>query len=434
MFKSLISSVAAVVAASSAYGAVSLQAVRTQPHVPGQALVTFGPDVTPEEQEAIVHAQGGTILRRFHSSPSVLISISQEETQFLARTKMLSSTSGVRRVGLNRLFKLFETPNDPKLNQQYQHKKIDSFSAWDVNTGSKDVLVAVIDTGIDYTHPDLAPNMWRNPGESGKDAQGRDKSKNGVDDDQNGYVDDLYGWDFADNDNDPMDTHGHGTHCAGSIGAAGNNNEGVAGINWNVSLVGLRFIGNNGQGEEADAVAAIEYASAMGIHITSNSWGGDPENTEEEDVLQAAIAEAGQKGMLFVAAAGNDGRNTDSRPTLPASYSLPNIISVAASNKNDGMTGFSNFGVKTVDLMAPGDGVFSTSKMGLFGGRYKAMSGTSMACPLVAGAAALVKATFPDASMEEIRDRLLRSVDPVERYKDKLSTGGRLNVYKAISQ
>lgn len=404
----------------------------TKKHVPNQVIVTFENNLSPSEQEAIVTTYGGKILHRFQSSPSVLVQTMRNEAEFLADVDSLKGQGEIRKVGLNRLFHPLITPNDPKLDQQYHHRNIETAKAWDITTGSRSVVVAVIDTGVDYKHPDLVENMWSNAGETGKDANGRDKSNNGLDDDGNGYVDDFRGWDFAANDNDPMDGHGHGTHCAGGIGAVGNNGQGVSGLNWNVTVMPLRFIGDNGQGSEADAVKAIEYATKMGVTISSNSWGGDPEEATDPDILEAAIKAANDAGMLFVAAAGNDGRNTDSQPTLPASYELDNILSVAASNQRDNLTSFSNFGTKTVDLAAPGEGIFSTIKRGWFGRAYGSMSGTSMACPLVAGAAALIKSQYPDATPAEIKDRILRSVDQIDSLKGKVSTGGRLNVFRAL--
>ena len=255
---------------------------------------------------------------------------------------------------------------------------------------------------------------------------------NGIDDDGNGYVDDFRGWDFAENDNDPLDDHGHGTHCAGSIGAVGDNGEGITGLNWEVSLVGLRFITASGQGDEADAIEAVEYATMMGFDLTSNSWGGNGEQTEG-DPLYLAIEAAGKAGKLFVAAAGNDGRNTDSRPTLPASYDLPNIISVASSDSRDRMSGFSNYGSETVDIMAPGSGVYSTIKRGWFGNNYGNMSGTSMAAPIVAGAVALLQSYHTEDTAEELKARILEGADSVSAGKGKLKTEGRLNVYNSLT-
>ena len=409
-------------------------AFQTGTRVADEMLITFDPDTGPAEQEELLAARGIRILHRFETINAVQAVVEGPATTLAAATRTLGQEETVVQVSPNRIFRLLQAPDDPNLSRQYHHDRISSSRAWDITTGSPEITVAIIDTGVIYDHPDLEENYWTNPGESGRDARGRDKRSNGVDDDGNGYIDDFRGWDFADKDNDPYDSHGHGTHCAGSIGARGDNGVGISGVNWRVSLVGLKFIGSSGEGQEADAIRAIEYAIKMGFDITSNSWGGDPDpKASGPDLLQKVIAEAGRRGQLFIAAAGNDGRNTDRKPTLPASYDLDNIISVAASDSRDRLASFSNYGRTTVDLMAPGAAVYSTTRASLLRGPYGSMSGTSMAAPLVAGAAALVKARYPDADAAELKERLLRSVDRVPAAAGKVSTGGRLNLYRALT-
>jgi thermitase len=345
----------------------------------------------------------------------------------------LRQNPDVAYIQANRIFKISKTPNDPSYGSQYHHKNIASTQAWEVSTGNKEVVVAVIDTGVNYTHPDLAPNYWTNPGESGLDAQGIDKRNNGIDDDGNGYVDDFRGWNFVKNTNDPMDDHGHGTHCAGVIGAKGNNGMNVVGVNWDVSIIGLKFIdGKTGEGDAEGALKAIEYANKMGIPITSNSWGGQVDNTydpNEPDALKELIAQAGEQGFLFVAAAGNDSSNNDKKATLPASYDLDNILSVAATGSTDALAIYSSYGVNTVDIAAPGSNVLST----WLGNRTQKLSGTSMAAPVVAGAAALLKAAHPTWTAKEIKARLMETVDPISGLKTRVMSGGRLNVGRALS-
>jgi subtilisin family serine protease len=345
----------------------------------------------------------------------------------------LRQNPDVAYIQANRIFKISKTPNDPSYGSQYHHKNIASTAAWEVNTGDKEVVVAVIDTGVNYNHPDLAPNYWTNPGESGLDAKGQDKRSNGVDDDKNGYVDDFRGWNFVKNTNDPMDDHGHGTHCAGVIGAKGNNGMNVVGVNWDVSIVGLKFIdGKTGEGDTEGALKSIEYANKMGIPITSNSWGGQVDSSydpNEPDALKELIAQGGEQGFLFVAAAGNDSSNNDKKATLPASYDLDNIISVAATGTSDSLAFYSSYGLNTVDIAAPGSNVLST----WLGNRTQKLSGTSMAAPVVAGAAALLKASHPNWTAVEIKTRLLETVDPVSSLKSKILSGGRLNVGRAIA-
>ena len=315
-------------------------------------------------------------------------------------------------------------PNDPKFSGLWNLRKIAAPRAWDVEEGDQSAVVAVIDTGIDYTHPDLAANMWVNPGEI---------PGNGIDDDGNGYVDDVYGYDFANEDGDPLDDFGHGTHVSGTIGAVGNNGMGVVGVNWRVRIMALKFMNDQGFGLTSDAVRAVHYAIQMGAKLTSNSWGGGGYS----QALRDAIAAARAAGQLFVAAAGNDGRDTDLHPMYPADYDLDNIISVAASDKTDTLASFSNYGALTVDLAAPGVNVLSTMptyKVFLNAyttETYGILSGTSMATPHVAGAAALLWARAPQLRYDEVRARLLAGTDPVEALAGV--SGGRLNVATALS-
>jgi thermitase len=331
----------------------------------------------------------------------------------------------------NRIFKIAKTPNDPSYGFQYHHKNI--ASAWEVNTGSRDVVVAVIDKGLNYNHPDLIDNAWTNPGESGLDENRQDKRTNGIDDDQNGYVDDYRGWNFVKNNNDPMDDLGHGTHCAGVIEAKGNNGLNVVGVNWDVSVVGLKFVdGKTGEGDMEGALKSIEYANRMGIPITNNSWGGQVDHTydpNEPDALKELIALGGEQGFLFVAAAGNDGSNNDKLATLPARYDLDNIIAVAATGSSDTLAYYSRHGPTTVDVAAPGSSVLST----WLNKNTQKLSGTSMAAPVVAGAEALLKAAHPEWTAKDIKARLLETVDPIPSFKSRVLSGGRLNVGRALA-
>ena len=415
---------------SLSYANVDFSKMNT-PHVSGEMIITFEEGVSLEEQEAILAQSGAVIIKSFKSSNAVLARVSSEENT-LYTANIFSMSGAVKSTGLNRIFTINSVPSDPSYSSQYQYDLIGAEAAWEITTGSKDVVVGIIDTGIVYDHPDLIDNMWQNEGELGLDSNGNDKRSNGIDDDNNGYIDDFRGWDFAEDDNDPMDDHGHGTHCAGSIGASANNGEGIAGLNWNVSLVPLRFITAKGQGTEADAIEAIEYATMMGFDMTSNSWGGSAIEGDE-DALFNAIKAAADADKLFIAASGNDGRDNDSRPIYPASYELENIISVAASDNRDTMTGFSNYGADSVDLLAPGANIYSTIKKGWFGNQYGKMSGTSMAAPIVAAAAALIKSEYPKESAVEIKERILKGVDVIRAGKGKLTTEGRLNVYKSLT-
>lgn len=294
---------------------------------------------------------------------------------------------------------------------------IDAAEAWERRTDAGNIVVGVIDTGIDCEHEDLAANMWVNPGEI---------AGNGIDDDGNGYIDDINGWDFANDDNDPYDDHFHGTHCAGILGAVGNNATGVVGVCWSVKLVALKFLrGVDGKGLTSDAIDAVYYATAIGADLTSNSWGGGGYTIS----LLNAIRDAAAHNMLFVAAAGNDGRNLDSNPYYPACYDSSNVITVASVSYWNKMATDSNFGGRTVDLAAPGASILSTMPM-RFGeeDKYASKSGTSMATPHVSGACALYKAEHPDASLMEIKNAIMNSVVVIDYLVGRVISHGMLNV------
>jgi hypothetical protein len=287
--------------------------------------------------------------------------------------------------------------------------------AWEYTTGSKNVIVAVIDTGVDYNHPDLSANMWMNPGEI---------PGNGVDDDENGFIDDVYGWNFITGapNGDPMDDNGHGTHCAGTIGGVGNNGQGVAGVNWNVKIMALKFLAADGGGSTADAIGCVDYAVQMGAKFTSNSWGGGGFS----QALYDAIKASGDAGMLFVAAAGNSGSDNDVSPHYPSSFDLDNIIAVAATDHNDEIASFSCYGATSVDIGAPGVDIYSTYPTAF--GSYDTLSGTSMATPHVAGAVALIYAADPTLTADKVKSLLLEYADPVPSLAGKCVTGARLNI------
>jgi subtilisin family serine protease len=242
------------------------------------------------------------------------------------------------------------TPNDPRFGSLWAMEKIGMPEAWAVSTGSRDVTVAVVDSGIALQHPDLAPNVWTNPGESGAG-----KETNGADDDGNGYVDDWRGWDWVDRDNRPGDAHGHGSHVAGTIAARGNDAYGVAGVNWDASLVALRGLDHTGTGTSADIAAAFHYAGKQGIDVVNASFGGTGQSVA---ILEAITA---YPETLFVVAAGNEGSNNDVAPQYPCSYRIANLMCVAASDQDDNLAGFSNYGAVSVDLAAPGVGILSTA-------------------------------------------------------------------------
>lgn len=352
---------------------------------------------------------------------------------------------------------------DPLFSRQWGMNDIGVADAWSRSRGSPEMIVAVIDTGVDYTHEDLVPNLWRNAGEIGLDAQGRNKSSNGVDDDSNGYVDDVIGWDFVTNDNLPYDwsvvpedlvreggNPGHGTHCAGNVAARGDNSKGVAGVAPNVKIMSLRFLSEKGSGTTADAIKAVRYAVDNGAKVLSNSWGSegeDPDDAAGNQALRDVITYSESKGALFIAAAGN-GRNgrgynndTDSKPSYPASYTHESIISVAAIARNDRLGPFSNFGRTSVDLAAPGVNVFSTTVLNRYSnvvlnyfGQEITWDGTSMATPHVAGAAALYWSANPNKTWQEVKAAILGSARPVTALSGRMVTGGKLDVRALLAR
>ncbi len=308
---------------------------------------------------------------------------------------------------------------DPDQGSAWGISKVSADKAWAKQKGSKSVIVAVIDTGIDYTHQDLAFNIWRKAAPT---------NNTGVDSVGDGITGDVVGWDFVHNDNLPFDDNQHGTHCAGVIGAVGNNGTGISGVNQRVSVMAVKFLSGEGSGDTASAVKAIDYAVSRGAKVLSNSWGGKGDDGTN-GALKDAVARAGAAGVLFVAAAGNDSTNNDSEATFPASYNLENMVTVAATNETDGIAFFSNTGAKSVHVGAPGTNIYSTVP----GNKYAKLSGTSMACPHVAGEAALIWAQFPSADYKEVKRRILESGDSLTALDGKTLTGKRINVEKALN-
>lgn len=336
---------------------------------------------------------------------------------------------------------------DPLFSKQWGMLNVGVTEAWKVTRGNPDMIVAVIDTGVDYTHEDLLPNLWRNP---------KEIPNNGIDDDGNGYIDDVIGWDFVSNDNKPFDlamepleilfkggNPGHGTHCAGNVAARGDNGKGIAGVAPNVKIMSIRFISEKGQGTTADAIKSILYAVDNGAKIMSNSWGseGEEAGAPENQALRDAVQYAQDKGVLFIAAAGNGHKgvgydnDNDSLPSYPATYPHDIIISVAALDVNDNLGSFSNWGAKGVDIGAPGVKVFSTVVeqgytdvvIDKFG--FKATwDGTSMATPHVAGAAALYWSANPSKTWQEVKAAILGSAKKIPALANKSVSGGKLDV------
>jgi subtilisin family serine protease len=320
-------------------------------------------------------------------------------------------------------------PNDPMFGDQWSLQNtgqrggqakadISALAAWEKTKGSNKVVVAVLDSGVDYTHRDLINNMWVRPPDMAR-----------YTDAEIGTIDDARGFNAIENTGDPMDDNGHGTHCAGIIGAEGDNNEGITGVNWKVEIMPLKFMNANGSGTTKDAIKAINYVierkrAGVPVRVINASWG----STAKSKALEDAIREAGDEGILFVAASGNSSADADRSPHYPSNYQLPNVISVAALNRNDELASFSNYGAKTVHIAAPGAEILST----WLNGTFEEHSGTSMATPEVVGVAALVLSLEPDISVKELRQRLMDATDPLPALKGKVVTGGRINAALAV--
>lgn len=381
-----------------------------------------------------------------------LLVVEVPSSRAAAALAALRDAPGVKSVEADAEIRSLALPNDPALPAQWglvnsgqtggtPGADIDWEAAWGLADGSG-VVVAVLDTGIDETHPDLLGKLWVNPGEV---------PGNSVDDDANGFVDDVSGWDFSENDNDPQDGGGHGTHVSGIIGAVADNGVGIAGVSPGVQLMPLKILGSNQAGTVSGAIAAIQYAIAMGADVLSNSWAvsavwGEPgwDQPGFSPALEAAIDAANAAGIPFVAAAGNSALDLDQELLFPASYQVENVVAVAATDHDDALAPWSNFGANSVHLAAPGDGIHSTVPQSCLifgaggpfpcdGSRYLDASGTSMAAPQVAGVMALIKSAFPSLSLAASKARLLYSTEPLPGLAAVTSSGGRLDAAAALA-
>jgi subtilisin family serine protease len=393
--------------------------------VPGEVIVKYRPGIAAARRASVLRAlPGSSRLRSLDLIHAERVRVTgMTEAEAIAR---LQADPAVEYAEPNYLIHADAIPNDSLFTQlwnmhntgqggAFANDDIHATQAWDLYTGDPTLKIGVIDSGVDYNHPDLAANIWTNPGEI---------PGNGIDDDGNGYIDDVHGYDFVNNDGDPMDDYFHGTHVAGTIGAVGNNVTGIAGVTWRCQMVPIKFINNLGVGDEAAAIAALQYAITVGVRVTNNSWGNMPGG----QALLDAINAAGAAGQLFVNAAGNNGWNLDFVPVYPTSYVTPYMITVAATDGRDLRPSWSNYGAATVNLGAPGLNVFSCKP----GGLYQSLNGTSMAAPHVTGAVALAMGYFPHATPLQIRQLVLSNTDPVASMATSTISGGRLDVYKVL--
>lgn len=401
-----------------------------------ELLVKFKPGV-PVDRRQKLHKKHGAEKLREHADLRLHHLKLKKGMSVEEAVKLYQADPDVQYAEPNLLFELQAQPNDTRLGELWGLQNtgqngmvagadIEALAAWDISTGSAGVVVAVIDTGIDYTHPDLQANLWQNSAEI---------PGNGIDDDGNGYVDDVYGINAITDSGNPFDDNGHGTHVAGTIGAVGNNGTGVVGVNWNVGIMACKFLDAGGDGYTSEAIQCLQYIRQMkdrGVAVvaSNNSWGGG--------VFSQALSDAidDQTDILFVASAGNSSRDADAFPSYPASYPSASIISVAATDSADQLADFSNFGSRGVDVAAPGDYIMSTlpatNRWNIAGG-YGALSGTSMASPHVTGVVALLKAADPARDWRALRNLVLAGADPVPALGGKTVTGRRLNAYGSLT-
>jgi subtilisin family serine protease len=382
-----------------------------------QILVQFKPGTTPQAEAGTSLGAPLTLvpgLYEVHLAPG--ISVAQALDQY-------QSNPNVALVQPDYFVAAERVPNDPLYRNQWpynnpfnQASTIKATAAWDTTVGSGQSIVAVIDTGIDLAHPDLAANLWRNAGEV---------PGNNVDDDGNGFIDDIHGYNFVRNTGSPVDDNGHGTHVAGILGAVGNNGLGVAGLAWNVKIMALKFMDASGRGATSAALRALNYAVQMGATISNNSW----TSSAADSVLETGIRNAQAAGHIYVAAAGNTATNLDVRKIYPAGFTPDNIVAVAALDSSNRLASWSNWGPNTVDIAAPGSGIYST----LRGNRYGTMSGTSMATPFVAATLALVRELHPTWTYRQVIDQVLNSADRLTTLNGKVASG-KLNVAAALGQ
>ena len=421
----------AVASAADAASPQSAQALSDDPalaYASDSVLIKFKPSAGPAQKRQAYDAVGGRKIRGYglvRGLEHLQLGRGQRVEQAVERLQRLPFVEYVEpdqvlRADTNDTYYglqwgLENTGQDIRGTSGTDDADIDAELAWVIRAGNPNFIVAVIDTGTDYNHPDLNDNIWTNPGEI---------PNNGVDDDGNGYIDDIHGYDFWSNDPDPMDGDGHGTHVAGTICAESDNGQGVAGVAQQCQIMALRFLGPNG-GYTSDAISALNYAVDKGVKVSNNSWGGGGFSQS----LYNAILNAGASGHLFVAASGNSSVDTDSSAHYPSSYDLDNIISVAATDNRDRLSSFSNFGLNSVDVGAPGTNIASTAL-----GSYYWMSGTSMASPHVTGLVALIWDLNPGWSHIDVRDRIYNTVRPLDALAGRTATGGIINAFNALDE
>lgn len=404
-------------------------------YVKDEVLVKFKNGTASQSARAANNQIGASVVEEFPELKWQRLKL-PESLSVKNAVERYQSLAEVEYVQPNFYYHLLATPNDPQFpNNLYGLIKMSAPAAWDLSTGNSNTVVVDIDTGMRYTHEDLAANVWTNPGETPND---------GIDNDNNGFIDDYYGWDFFYNDSNPMDDTtgfgGHGTHTAGTIGAVGNNGKGVVGVNWNVKIMPIKIYSPAGtDSTSAMLINAYNYVRMMknrgvNIRVTNNSYGGCNEACGYDQATKDAIDAMGDANILNVFAAGNSGSNNESAAYYPAGYTSPSILVVAASDQNDAKAGFSNYGANSVDVAAPGVGIYSTISSS--DTSYGFNSGTSMATPQVTGAAALLASYNSNLSAQSLKATLMNTVDPLPASwttnGTPVKTNGRLNILRAL--
>lgn len=386
-------------------------------YVTNELIVKYKKGIASTHRASVESTVGTQTLKYYPLIDAYQVKVTSGKTMEETLAAYASLTDTIEYAQPNYLLYASVVPDDPAYSNLWGMATIGASAAWDVSTGSSNIIIGVIDTGVDYTHPDLSANIWHNPGEI---------PFNGIDDDGNGYVDDTVGWDFCNGDNDPSDDNVHGTHVAGTIAAVGNNAIGVAGVMWKASIMPLKFLNSSGVGNSSDAIEAIQYAINKGAFLTNNSWGGGG----YEPAMYSAISAANSQHQLFIAAAGNETNNNDTNPSYPSNYELPNVIAVAATGSSDALASYSNYGATQVDLAAPGSLIYSTAPSN----SYQILSGTSMATPHVSGACGLLWSLDTSIDYLDIRNAILEGVDVVSSLSGKCVTGGRMNLKNSLSK
>jgi subtilisin family serine protease len=387
--------------------------------VPGQLMVGFDAGVSSSAQQRVIERAGGRLVRRLSHIDGTVVRVRAKGLALSGLRRRLSGQRTVRYAEPDYYLKQSTAPDDPLYAQQYPLAATGAGAvgapvAWTARTSC--AKVAVLDTGAQYDHPDLTGNIWHNPHEV---------AGNNVDDDHNGYIDDYYGIDLVKGRDSGADDEGHGTHVSGIIAGHGNNDTGISGLCWTGSVMPVKFMSSRGKGSSSDAAAGIDYAVRMGAKIVNGSFG----STSKSSALVDEVDYAQSKGVLLVFAAGNDSTNNDSAPEYPAALTNTNIIAVAAVTATGALASFSNYGPKSVDLGAPGDSIIST----YLGSGYKVLSGTSMASPIVAAAAAMLRSRDPSLSAGQIRSAILSSTQPDAALTAKVAHPGVLDIGAALA-